>query len=146
MQPICARGCTYVQGSCYCGCPTNTIVANEDPTKCYPIVGCTATPDLLSDPVFDLVCNKVGVPIGTGCAAGYTQWRTGYCYVDCPPQYLENGLTCIKKSVGRQLGVPRCRSSLMWYDGIECSYNPLAIFILFFISGFLIWLWLRSKF
>ena len=146
---VCPSGFLLYQGTCYGACPINTAPANEDPTKCVSQATCASLAPagtLINDNVFDLVCNKIGTAkVGT-CAAGYTEWQTGTCYINCPSGLLENGLTCLKRPIARQFQNPACDTLLYWYSGTSCTFNPLAIlFIVCIIAAFL-WLCKRSSY
>jgi len=137
MRPTCPDGCELLQTYCYCGCPENTLPANEDRTRCVPTQTCSsyAPGDLIADNTFDLLCNKVGTPKDTECDPNFTEWQAGLCFINCPVGLLENGLTCLKRSIPRPFQSPDCANVLMWYDGSSCAYNPLSIFILLAIIG-----------
>jgi hypothetical protein len=143
MKPSCPIGNTLYQDLCYGACPVNTLPANEDPTKCVSTTTCASyAPQALSnDNVFDLVCNKIPVAEVSGaCPAGFTAWQTGSCYINCPGGLLENGLSCLKRPIQRTFTSPVCTNTLFWYDGSNCSVNPLSIFFIFLIGIAIYWL------
>ena len=112
---------------------------NEDNTRCSAISPtCESYSEvhdsnnylLSQDSTFTGVCNKIGHPKVLACPSGTTEWRTGYCYLDCPNVMIENGLSCLKRTSNRLQTNPLCRNWLFWYDGSECAPNPFIILIL----------------
>ena len=126
----CPYNCQLIDSLCYCECPEYTVPANEDPSKCVPSEPCEATVSssaytsipLTTDLVFSLTCNKVGFPKSGSCANNYTEWRAGYCYINCPPGMLESGLTCIRRTLQRPYVEPSTDLGLLTY--------PLFLFLL----------------
>lgn len=152
MNPTCPIGSQLYQGLCYGRCPLNTAPANEDPTKCVSSATCSsyvpsAPYALMSDAVFDLVCNKIPAEEVSGaCPVGYTAWQTGSCFVNCPGSLLENGLTCLKKPVQRPYTSPEC-SAMYYFNGQSCTLSMNAYFLIFVIFvGFLWYLWPKPDF
>ena len=140
----CRIGYSLIQGSCWAQCPTGTIPANEDYTKCVLDVPCT-TPNLIQDTVFSMQCNKVGVPKAVTCATNFYEWQNDYCFINCPSTTMvENGLSCIKKSVPRLYENPTC-PFLFLYWGSECVINPLSLFLVFGLFTFLVYKFLYKQ-
>jgi len=112
--------------------------ANEDPTRCVADSPVSSTCvywsngeyRLTQDPNFSIVCNKTAVTKSVSCPSGTTEWRTGYCYLDCPPNMVENGLSCLRRTAARLEVSPSCKNWLFWFDGTACVPNPFTFLIL----------------
>jgi hypothetical protein len=140
--PICPVGYVFIESLCYGDCPYYTIPANEDPTKCVPAETCANAVDTLvsgvsplqNDDVYSLVCNKIGFPKDILCPYDYTEWRTGVCFINCPPGMIENGLTCLRKPIDRTSLSPSCQYNyLYFYNGRECILDPLSVLFTIFL-------------
>lgn len=68
--------------------------------------------------------------VNNACQAGYTQWIAGYCYIDCPVQFLENGLSCFKKSIVRDSSTPTCPTFLTTFGNGTCNLDWILFVIL----------------
>jgi hypothetical protein len=133
----CRSGYTLQENSCWAPCPNGTSPAKEDYTKCVLDVSCGF--GMTQDPVFDLQCNKVGFPKDVSCSVNYYEWRSSQCFINCPSEtMLENGLTCIKKSLNRSNENPTCAFlCLVW--GSDCVLNPLSFFLVFVLFTFVVY-------
>jgi hypothetical protein len=126
--------------------------ALEDPTRCLPEgPECFSYSSVISgnsyilsqDPTFSIVCNKVGIPKTVSCPQGTTEWRAGSCYLDCPPNMVENGLSCLWRTTGRIQSTPSCKNWLFWFDGTTCVPNPFSFLLI--VSTFAVFLYLATR-
>jgi len=95
--------------------------------------------DLVDDPLFSTVCNKLGHPINGVCPTNYMQWQSGMCFINCPAPLLENGISCLKKTLERSIVQPHCASSFFWFNGYECVFNPFSLLLLVLFAALLVW-------
>lgn len=120
-----------------------------DITFCVATTPCPlyTTQDLVSANI----CNKTSFPAtGGSCTSGYTEWLDNECFVNCPSLFVENGLSCVKRTYARDTELPSCSS---WYvmDGNTCVLGyggwlliTLAIFLAVFLL-FLAWTYASSS-
>ena len=141
MQPVCKAGCSMYAGTCLCACPANTEPASEDPTRCVPNMTCETyaaaaalqlgiSPSqylLNTDPTFGMLCIKTAQTKDVTCPTGFSEWQSGYCYLNCPAPLQESGVYCVKKSITREATDPTCDSWFYSYNGTSCSLNPLFL-------------------
>lgn len=125
---------------CYSDCPAGTIVSGSYVDACVSTVPC---PLGTVDDVTGMTCTKVP-PIGIeeksgSCPTGYTEWVVDQCYIDCPPQFLENGTDCRKKIVVRRAADPWCSNFLYSVVGSECQVDWLVVFIVLGAIALFIW-------
>lgn len=155
MQPVCNPGCTMSLGSCLCSCPANTEPATEDPTRCVPTTTCETYAAavaaqlgislsgalLTTDSAFSLLCMKTAQVKILTCPTGFSEWQTGFCYLNCPAPLQESGVFCVKKSVARAVDDPVCNSWIYSYNGTSCalsSFFVIGCILLFFVFYLLV--------
>lgn len=132
--PSCPSGMTLVADLCRGPCPTGSTSPADYPNVCVSTVPCpTGTANDFTGLQCDKTTQGAGIVPATNnaCPQGYTQWTTGYCYIDCSVQFLENGLSCIKKSVVRDSAQPVCTTFLTTYANGACNMDWLLFVILF---------------
>ena len=141
--------------TCYSNCPAGMVEASEDMTQCIPAgPTCSSYSATISDnfyvlaqdPVFSIVCNKAGLIKNISCPAGTTEWRSGYCYIDCPVGMVENGLSCLRRTIRRLEVNPECKNWLFWFDGTSCVPNPFSFLVIVGTFAIFIYLCTREKF
>jgi hypothetical protein len=115
---------------CYSSCPPGTVVNASYDDACISTIAC---PLGTVQDVTGMTCTKVpptGIIETSGaCPTGYTEWVTDKCYIDCPPQFLENGTDCRKKIIVRQAVDPWCTSFFQTVVGSTCQTDWLTILL-----------------
>jgi hypothetical protein len=130
MSITCATGLKYLADQCYAKCPAQMIPLTTDETQCVSSVTC---PPFITtaDVVDSSLCNKVVFevdPVTKLCTnSSYTQWNAGQCVAPCPPGFIENGLSCLKKTLDRHYSAPYCSNFLYAYEGGACRISWFAI-------------------
>jgi hypothetical protein len=130
-MPYCPRGTNILDSFDGCGfsCPSGLEPSTQDDSYCVR----TSCPPLSTvDENDNAVCWKnVTVKINN-CETGFTEWTPNECYKDCPPNYHENGQTCIKPSVKRRTTSLEC-GPFQILNGNKCNLSPYVLIIIFII-------------
>ena len=125
----CTGAYEYYNGECLSPCTPGTEVLTTDPTFCVATTPCQL--NTTQDLVAPNVCNKTSFPASGGsCSTGFTQWLDGECFVNCSSLFVENGLTCIKRTYARDSVYPSC-GALQTLDGSTCSLSVTGWFVIF---------------
>ena len=137
----CLTGYTLIRNICYEDCPSGYDAAEEDPSICVRNAISCADAGFTSDLVNpSTICVKTPVPAVDGlCATNYTQWVSGQCYINCPPIFQENGLSCLKRSIQRYSILPTC-SFFFTFENGACRFSYFGICILLLILWGYIWI------
>jgi len=124
-------------------CPKGS-VPSEDNSRCTSTVECSTFTigdfELSQDESYKSVCKKIAIQkeaFGLDCPEGTVEYLPGLCFARCPTGLVENGLSCLKRSIRRPM-LRMCRSLLTWYDGENCVPNPLSILFITVFIGFFI--------
>ena len=93
-----------------------------------------------------LTCTKTDVvaKVGATCAAGYTEWTQGQCYINCNVYFVESGTFCAKQLSARITSEGWCSSFFDHVQGSSCSLN--VPFLIVFVLLCLVALWLLFMF
>lgn len=128
MEPRCPNGQTLEQGVCWSKCPPQMSQLASNPSQCVVNVPCPAT--VTRQDVADAsVCTKVVFPVnacGNCSSASLTQWMPGECLANCPPGFIDNGSSCLKRTQDRMYSTPTCGSFYYHFDGNACQLNSTA--------------------
>ena len=124
----CPAGYELVGTVCYSACPAGTEPSTSYDDACVSTIAC---PVGTVEDVTGMTCTKVpptGIVETSGeCATGYTEWVIGECYINCPPQFLENGTDCRKKIIVRRAAEPWCTSFFQTVVGSTCQTDWVTI-------------------
>lgn len=129
MQPQCPDGTSQLGDSFACGypCEVGTIPYNQDDSFCVTTL---CAPDTTKDLTDNSICLKTSVAVqGFGCAAGYTEWIPGQCFLDCPVTFRENGQSCLIPLQRRQLAQFNCPYLYALSDE-ACVPSPTFLWLL----------------
>ena len=124
---VCVGGSVLVGSQCLSVCPPNFVTLLTDVSTCVSTVTCP----LHTTEVDQVVCQKSfsSVPpylVDGMCAQG-TMWAPDRCYYpDCAAPFVENGFSCLKRTVTRTPSEPFCSSLFFTFDGSSCQ--SLSIF------------------
>jgi len=135
MTAICPAGFQIINGICYDNCPSFTEVYVDDYTICIQNDAC---PFGTTTDSTGLQCNKVapnGVVSKTDatCAVGFTEWTLGLCYINCPNDWMENGLSCSRNVFVRNTATPLC-PALYSLQGDNCVFDWSEVFLIAIIA------------
>ena len=137
----CPNGSTPLKDAVGCGfdcAPGQNILTNND-AFCVSSLCPQLTVQSVDDnsTCFKTPMNKTG----SDCPVRYSEWTAGQCYPDCPPQYRENGTSCIKIPTKRPSTGYDCGFFTVW-SGSRCEANfyfniavALSVFIILPIIG-----------
>ena len=133
MQPTCPRGSVQLSRYANCGLPCLTGQIESTRDDLYCVVSQVCPSGMTLDGADNALCLKP-IPIaknGFGCATGFTEWRTGLCFLDCPVGFRELGESCVISTVSRKTLQPTC-IFLFELTGDVC--NPSIYAVLLFIA------------
>lgn len=134
MSLQCPSNRDLIDGLCYTKCPPNFDVQTIDFMVCVSTAACPYS-ITTQDPVDNGLCEKVAFPLVDGtCSEGYTQWLQGQCYANCPAGYIENGLSCAKRSLDRSTSYPSCGSTWYTYDNGACVLSTGSTVLILVIA------------
>lgn len=134
----CPEGTKKLDDSTECGyeCAPGLDVFTNNDTYCVPTLCPAGTTQDLGD---NSLCIK-GTPTtktpGGDCLIGFTEWTPTKCYADCPPQYRENGTSCIKTLSKRRTTGIDCGVALFTWNGSYCEPNFYLKFFVVFLFVF----------
>ena len=103
----CLDGYGFLNNNSMCAspCPLNTNIYLLDDRYC---VSKTCPADTTVDGTDQSICWKAAIPKSGSCNAGYTEWTPGFCYLNCPNGFRENGRNCVLSLLPRGLQTPYC--------------------------------------
>ena len=134
MTAICPENYEIINGICYDNCPPFTEVYAEDYTICIQNDAC---PTGTTADSTGLQCNKVApigvvTKVGSLCSENYTEWTLNLCYINCPNDWMENGLACSRNVFLRNTTLPECNT---FYNlvGNNCVFDWSEVFLIFII-------------
>lgn len=144
MNPGCPYGTVLLKNYTLCGYPCDSgkePFLNDD-SLC---VRADCPIGTWEDDGDNSICYKTGVPLVSGfCATGLTEW-SGKCYSDCPQQYRENGVTCLKPKVKRRTTTPTC-GAFYYFAEDGCYPSSLLSFLVFLALFYIIYNWFLAPF
>jgi hypothetical protein len=133
MSLQCPSNKELIDDLCYSRCPPGYEVQTIDVLACVATVPCPYS-ITVQDPADNALCNKVSFSLTNGtCSDGYTQWLNGECFANCPLGFMDNGLSCSKRSLDRLTSYPTCSSSWYVYENGACVYGTGSTILIFVI-------------
>jgi hypothetical protein len=124
---VCVGGSVLVGSQCLSTCPPNFVPLLTDKSTCVSTISCP----LYTTEVDQVVCQKsfssVSPYLINGICAIGTMWAPERCYYpDCSAPFIENGFSCLKRTLTRTPSEPFCSSLFFTFDGSSCK--NLSIF------------------
>jgi hypothetical protein len=133
----CPADTTLENNVCFYDCQGTYEPDLEDPYQCVKIGG--APLGFVAQPGSNSVITKnEPTPTEGGCAAGFTEWVNGLCYINCPPLYADAGTYCVKLSMSRDFTPSTCPSLYYAPNGsANCVLTPwgITLYVLLFSVG-----------
>ena len=134
MSLRCPFNTVLINNTCYYNCQGGFEPQFEDPTVCVrsdaPPTGFTKVGQSNSQ-ILKGVCSA---PNGGLCPDPTCSLRSNQCLRNCPPNYTDGGLTCIKFNINRQFAQPECPNLYYLPNGsYSCILSPwgITLYVLF---------------
>jgi len=129
MEPVCPSGQKFEFGACWSKCPPQMSPLSTDLSQC--VVNAACPPTVTQQDVADAsVCTKVVFPVSPSTqqcsSSSFTQWVPGQCLANCPPGFIDNGQSCLKRTIDRISSLPTCASTWRHFDGAMCRPSTWA--------------------
>ena len=133
---------------CVSQCPSGYVQSSEDVFECVSQVQCPA--NFTAKQGSNVECIKPAptpIQYGDQCASGYEEWVQNFCYQNCPPPFLDNGISCLKPTLTRDyVLLDECKSIFLTSSPSGCKVSATGISLFIVLSIGLIWIvWMFYK-